>query len=265
MSFDSIEQSQSAGEPWEIYLFQTEAASFYLTSADQSITYLGQTYAPQTLRRDEMEETSEVDSGEIKVYIPSSHPLAQLFIPGLPPTPVQVTIFAGHQGDSEVVVFFTGECYGTAYTDECEITCRSEKYKLQRKIPKELYQSLCNHVFGDAGCGIDLALFTYTGVVDGIDATGTVITIDAFASLPRSLKGGYFATGNAVRAIVAHSGAAITLMSPIGGLAAGTACKGIAGCAHTYPACQSYDNVPNFLGFDLIPSINPFDETTSLS
>lgn len=267
MSFDSLEKSQASGEPFEIYLFQTTGEAFRLTSADQAVTYLGQAFVPTTLRRSEMEETSEVDSGEIKIYIPSSHPLAQLFIPGLPPSPVQLTIFAGHFGDSDVVSIYGGNVASGLFTDECELTCRSDKYLLNRKIPKELYQGLCNHIFGDAGCGIDLALFTYAGVIGSIDSTGTVIGVTAFASIPGtvSLKGGYFKRGNDVRAIVAHSGSSITIMSPISGLAIGQAVNGVAGCGHTYPACAGYNNTPNFLGFDLIPSINPFDESTSLS
>jgi hypothetical protein len=265
MSFDSIEKAQASGEPWEIFRFETTGATFLLTSADVAITYLGQTYEPTTLRRDEMEETAEVDSGQIKVYVPSAHPLAQLFIPGLPPSPVQLTIFAGHFGDSDVVAFFGGSVASSLFTDECELTCRSDKYILNRKIPKELYQGLCNHVFGDAGCGIDLALFTYAGVVSAIDATGTLITVTGFGSLPKSLRSGWFAQGNAVRAILDHTGSTVRLMSPISGLTVGAACSGVAGCAHTYPACSGYNNVPNFAGFDLIPLINPFDGTTSLA
>lgn len=266
MSFDSLEKSQAAGQPWEIYLFQTTGQSFLLTSCDQAIVYLGQTYVPTTLRRDQMEETSEVDSGEIKVYVPTSHPLAQLFIPGLPPAPVQLTIYAGHFGDSEVLAIYGGAVASSSFTDECELVCRSDKYVLHRKIPKELYQGLCNHIFGDTGCGINLALFTYAGVVGTIDSTGTVLTVAAFASIPAGqLKAGYLRVGNVVRAILTHAGSTIRLMSPIAGLAVGEACTGIAGCAHTYPACQGYNNVPNFLGFDLIPSINPFDGTTSLA
>lgn len=213
-----------------------------------------------------MQETAEVDSGEIKLYIPNSHPLAQLFIPGLPPSKVQLTAYAGHYGDSEVIAFYSGSVASGSFTDECELICRSDKYLLNRKIPKELYQGLCNHIFGDAGCGINLALFTYAGTVGSVDSTGTVITVAAFAGVPSGqLKGGYFRYGNAVRAILVHSGSSITLMSPIAGLVPGGVCSAVAGCAHTYPACQGYDNVPNFLGFDLIPLINPFDGTTSLS
>jgi uncharacterized phage protein (TIGR02218 family) len=264
MSFDSAEKSPSSGLPWEIYLFQTVGLVFRLTSADEPVTHLGQTYTPTTLRRDQMEETAEIDAGEVKVYIPKDHPLSQLFIPGLPPASIALTIFAGHYEDAEVLAIFAGSVFSSAYTDECELVCRSDKYLLQRKIPAELYQGLCNHVFGDPGCGINLSLFTYPGVVNAIDATGTVLTIDAFASLGSSLKAGYIKFAGGVRAIVAHSGVTVTLLSPIA-VAVDDACTAVAGCAHTYPACKGYNNVANFLGFDLIPSINPFDQTTSLN
>ena len=265
MSFDSLEKSQSSGLPWEIYRFETTGQTFYLTSADVAIAYLEQTYEPTTLRREEMEETAEVDSGQIKIYIPSAHPLAQLFLPGLPPAPVQLTAFAGHFGDSEIVAFYVGSVASSLFTDECELTCRSDKYILHRKIPKEIYQGLCNHIFGDAGCGINLPLYTYAGAVSVIDTTGTLITVPAFASTPKSLKAGYFIVGNTVRAILDHTGSTIRLMSPIAGLQVGAACSAVAGCAHTYPACSGYNNTANFLGFDLIPLINPFDGTTSLA
>jgi hypothetical protein len=265
MSFDSLEKSQASGEPWEIYRFETTGQTFLLTSADVAITYLGETYLPTTLRRDEMEETAEVDSGQIKVYLPAAHPLSQLFIPGLPPAPVQLTIFAGHIGDTDVVAFFGGAVASSNFTDECELTCRSDKYILNRKIPKELYQGLCNHVFGDPGCGIDLSLVTYLGAVSAIDPTGTLITVTGFGSLPHSLKSGYFVQGNSVRAILNHTGSTIRLMSPIAGLVVGAACSAVAGCAHTYPACSGYNNTPSFAGFDLIPLINPFDGSTSLA
>jgi len=267
MSFDSLEQSQASGAPWEIYLFQTQGQSFYLTSADEAITYLGQAYVPTTIRRDEMEETIEVDSGKITVHIPSAHPLAALFIPYLPPSPMALTILAGHYGDSEVLCIFAGVVASSSFTDECALLCRSDKYLLQRKVPKQIYQVQCNHIFGDAGCGVDLVSVTYDGTVTAIDSTGTILTIPAFAALPHSLQGGYLILpGNqGVRAIVTQAGATVTLMSPMIGLEVGGAVSAVAGCQHDYTDCKSYDNVVNFCGFDLIPTINPFDETTSLN
>jgi hypothetical protein len=265
MSFDSVEKSQASGTPWEIYRFVTAGQSFFLTSADVNITYLGDSYVSTTIRRDEMAENADVDSGEIKVYLPSAHPLALLFLPGLPPSPVQLTIFAGHYTDSEVVAFYSGSVASGVFVDECELTCRSDKYILNRKVPKQLYQGLCNHIFGDPGCGIDLATVTTAGVVSAIDSTGTVITVPAFNGLPNSLQAGYFIAGNSYRAILNQTGGTIVLMSPIAGLEVGASCSAVAGCAHTYPACSGYNNVQNFAGFDLVPLINPFDGTTSLA
>jgi len=38
----------------------------------------------------------------------------------------------------------------------------------------------------------------------------------------------------------------------------GDAVLAVAGCAHNYAACAGYSNVANFLGFDLMPTRNPF-------
>ena len=179
ISFDSLEKSQASGQPWEIFRFVTtgQAFSHIGRRADRvPRTNLRPDDAPA--RRDGRDRGSRL--GADQTLLPSSHPLAS-FIPGLPPAPVQLTAFVGHFGDTDVLAFFGGSVYSGSFTDECELTCRSDKYLLNRKIPKEIYQGLCNHIFGDAGCGIDLALFTYSGAVSAIDATGTLITVPGFA------------------------------------------------------------------------------------
>ena len=64
--------------------------------------------------------------------------------------------------------------------------------------------------------------------------------------------------------IVANTGTSITLLSPIADLDVGDAVLGIAGCQLTFAACDAYKNTFNFLGFDLIPEINPFDGSASI-
>lgn len=264
MSFDALEQQGSGAQPYELYLFQGTGIFFALTSADEQITYLGNTYLPSTITRSEQEQTNEVVSGQMKIYLPEAHPLAALLLPYLPTSPIAVTVYGSHYGDSETVVLFTGTVASARYTDQCELTCNSSQYLLQRKIPRQLYQSPCGHIFGDAGCTIDLAAHTYPGEVSVIDSTGTVLTIPGFASLPDSLTGGYLRFGNFVRMIVANTGDSVTLLSPISGLQVGSSVLGTAGCQLTFAACQAYKNSFNFLGFDLIPEINPFDGSASV-
>ena len=264
MSFDALEQQGSGAQPYELFLFQGTGILFALSNADTSITYLGNTFVPTTITRSESEQSNEVVSGQLKIYLPTSHPLAQLLLPYLPTSPIAVTIYGSHYSDTETVVLFTGTIASARFTDQCEIVCNSSQYLLQNKIPAQLYQSPCGHIFGDAGCGIDLADHTYSGTVSAIDSTGTVLTVTGWTSLPDPLTGGYLQFGNYVRMIVAAAGNQVTLLSPIPGLEIGSAVLGIAGCPLTFAGCQHYSNSFHFLGFDLIPTINPFDGSASI-
>lgn len=264
MSFDAKEQSRFGAEPYELYFFQSAALVVALTNAESTITYLGENYVPTTITRTEAEHSNEVVSGQIKIFIPKDHALAQMLLPYLPSAPIAVTVFGSHYGDSETVVLFTGVVASARFTDQCELTCNSATYLLQRKIPQQLYQAPCSHVFGDAGCGADLSAHTYNGTITAIDATGTVLTIPAFASLADTLKGGYLKHGNDYRMVVDHSGSTVTLISPIAGMTAPAAVAGTAGCALTFGACAHYGRTISFLGFDLIPILNPFDGSASI-
>lgn len=264
MSYDAVEQSGFGSEPYELYLFQSVGVSFALTSSESPITYLGQVYEPTTITRDENEQSNEVVSGQLKIYIPKDHPLAALMIPYLPSAPISVLVFGSHYSDTETVTLFTGTIASARFTDQCQLICNSTQYLLQRKIPQQLYQSPCSHIFGDADCGAQLADHTYDGTVSAVDSTGTLVTVPAFGSLPDTLKAGYLKFGNEFRMVVDHSGDVVTLITPIHGLAAGAAVRGTAGCALDFATCQHYGRTSSFLGFDLIPTINPFDGSASI-
>lgn len=264
MTFDTLEKSGFGAQPYELYLFQGTGVSQALTNAENPIDYLGNTYAPTTVTRTEVEQSNEVVSGQIKVYIPNDHPLAALMIPYLPSSPIALTIFGSHYSDTETVVLFTGTIASARFTDQCELTCNSAQYLLQRKIPQQLYQAPCSHIFGDPGCGAILPDHTYSGDVSVIDSTRTVLTIPAFASLPDPLKAGYLKFGNQLRMIVDQSGDVVTILSPITGLEVGVAVQGVAGCNLDFSACAHYGRSISFLGFDLIPIVNPFDGSASV-
>jgi len=190
MSFDALEKQGSGAEPYELYLFQGTGIFYALTGADETITYLGNEFVPTTISRSESEQSNEVVSGQLKVYLPTSHPLARLLLPYLPTSPIAVTIYGSHYSDTETVVLFTGTVASARFTDQCELICNSDQYLLQRKIPQKLYQAPCSHVFGDVGCTVDLSLHTFAGTIASIDSTGTILTITGFGALPDPLTGG---------------------------------------------------------------------------
>jgi Uncharacterized conserved protein (DUF2163) len=263
VSYDAIEQSTAGSRPYELYLFQGTGIDIAVTSADQTIGYLSHTFTSATISRTEVDQSSEVQSGQIKVYVPKNHPIASLFVGYLPTSPVSLTIFGSHYGDSETGVVFSGTVASAHFTDECELICNSDQYRLQSKIPRIQYQSMCPHIFGSPGCGKDLSTLTYGGVVSAISADGLSLTIPLFASLPHPFRAGYLRSGNDLRMIVDQGGVGaaffVVLIAPIAGLTIGAAVLGTAGCEQTFSACASYSNIANFLGFDLIPLLNPFD------
>lgn len=264
MTYDALEQSGHASKPYELYLFQGTGISYALTSAEEPIEYLGQVYQPATISRSEIEQSNEVVSGQLKIYLAKDHPLSQLLVPYPPSTQIAVTLFGSHYSDIETVTLFVGYISSGHFTDECEILCNSAQYLLQRKIPQQLYQAPCSHIFGDDGCGAVLADHTYAGEVTAIDSTGTVLTIPAFASIPDPLKSGYLKRGSDARMIVAQSGETITLISAIPGLEPGMAISAVAGCNLDFSSCGHYKRTIDFLGFDLIPTVNPFDGSASI-
>jgi hypothetical protein len=266
VTFDAREQARQ-NQPYELYLFQATGLNFAMTNSPVDITHTAQVYAATNISRTECEISNEVVSGQIKIFLPADHPMVAQLISFLPNNPIAITIFGSHwdDTDTEFVTLFTGEVASARFTDQCELTCNSAQYLLQRKIPQQLYQAPCSHIFGDAGCGANLAAHTYAGSVTAVDSTGTVLTIPAFASLPDPLKGGYLKFGNALRMIVDQSGSTITLLSAVPNLKAGSAVQGVAGCNLDFSSCQHYGRTSSFLGFDLIPTINPFDGSASIN
>jgi hypothetical protein len=259
MSYDSTEKSGALSKPYELYLFQGLGVDIAVTSGDLARDYFAHTFEPATIKRTEIDVSSEVTNGQIKVYVPPGSPIAELFVGYLPTSQIALTVFAGHEGDTETVVLFSGYVASSRFTDQTELVCNSDQYKLQTKIPRIMYQAPCPHIFGDPFCGVALSTVTYAGVVGAISADGTQVTVTAFASLPHSLKAGFLRRGNDLRMIVDQTGDVVTLLTAIAGLAIGDEVQGTAGCQGTFSDCVSFNNWANFMGFDLIPLLNPFD------
>jgi hypothetical protein len=261
LTFDATEKSVSDSKPFELYLFQGVGINIAVTSADKTINYSSNIFPPTTIDRTEVDVSSEVTNGQIKVYLPKNHAIAQLFVGYLPTSPVALSIFAGHDGDPDVFCIFIGYVASVNFGDQAELVCNAAVYKLQTRIPRVLYQSQCPHIFGSPQCGVNLIDFTFLGVVGAISADGTQITVTAFGSTSHTLKNGFFRRGNDLRMIVDHTTDVVTLLTAIADLQVGDAILGVAGCAQTFDDCNSYNNIANFLGFDLIPILNPFDGT----
>lgn len=259
MSYAARETSTYSGEPFELYLFQSGADSWCLTSGDKARVYNGKTYTPETMERTEIDQNQEAKSGEITVTLPRTHELASRFVSYIPTSPVSLVIFRGHDGEAEVVPNFTGRVAKAEFTDVCKLTVSSEADLLRKRVPCQRYQNQCNWVLFGAGCGVEKVNFCVNGTVASVN--GDLVTSPVFAAKPSGwLAAGYFECGFDFRMILSHTGDTIRLIAGISGLKAGDTFSAYAGCDRTGATCKSkFDNLARFRGFDKIPWKNPFD------
>ncbi len=261
MSYASRETSQSSGQPVELYLFQTQTQSWRLTSADRQLTHLGLTYEPEAISRTSTSQGQELKSGSIRVTIPKTHEIALLFLPYIPATPMSLVIYRQHDGeaDSETVVNFTGKVSLAQFGDACELTCVPEQEVLKKRIPATKYQKPCNRVLYDSGCKVDKELFKVSATLTSV--TGDTIVAPEFATKPNGwFRAGYIEKGYERRMIINHVGSTLTLLEPMAGLVTGDVVNAYAGCNHRYngDCVQKFNNPIHFLGWEWIPSKNPF-------
>jgi uncharacterized phage protein (TIGR02218 family) len=262
MSYDSLETSGYAGRPYELYQFSTADAIWYLTSADQTISYLGQQYTPLAIKRTNTNQTAEAKGGTVRVTLPKEHAVAQQFVAFSPDSPMFLVIFRGHLGDPDVVVNFTGKVTMSSFGDFAELNCIPESDVLKNSVPAMAFQAPCNHFLYDSGCTIDKTLFATPGVISVMDPTATIVTITAAGAKTSGwFTAGYIEIGQQRRMIMLHAGDVITLMSPLTGIAVGAEVTLYAGCMRDFNTCKKkFNNSQNYIGFQWVPTKNPFKD-----
>ena len=143
---------------------------------------------------------------------------------------------------------------GMVVSSECE--------RLQTlKLPIHLFEASCQAFFGDAGCGVDLALHRDTWAVTGSNATRTSFNSSS------SKSDGYYNSGYIEFTSGINKGVAIAcrqsnqlsgkflLANPlISPPQAGDTFTATRGCAKSKAACTSYNNLHRYRGFPDIPS-----------
>lgn len=261
MSFDSREKSLYQGQPVECYRFVLGATTYLWTSADVNVVLPTGTYTPAVIGRTELDLGDEAFSGNLTVTVPIDSPVVAPFMPYVPGAQLIVTIFRAHRGEESLAVpIFLGSMISIAAKDEsASFLLAPMGESLNRKIPLLTYQPLCNWALYGAGCGVLVASFTDTVVLDSV--SGVTVVAAAFASRPNGwYRNGYFTDpGGELRMIVNHVGNTLTLISPYAALAAGQTVKATAGCDRLKPTCKTkFNNYDRFFGFPDVPQTNPF-------
>jgi uncharacterized phage protein (TIGR02218 family) len=266
MSYDSLEKSRNDGNPVELFRFSMGSTVWRYTSADRRIyASVGgdglQLYEPEPMERDESDYSQEDQSGTLQVLLSRFNPVAHLFMAQSPPQPVALTIYRLHYTDGATAVTFIGKVSSVVYEGPtAALRCSPLSAAMNRNIPRLLQQKHCNWALYGPGCGLNKESFKDTGTVASV--SGFMVTADVFATR----ADGWFDTGwmeladGTRRYITAHVGNTVTLQDPFLSLPNGTAFSAFAGCLRTEAVCASkFSNLVNFLGFERIPSRNPYE------
>ena len=270
MTYQATEESRYSGSLMELYRFTQGGNVWAFTPADHPpVGFVDPldageySYLPIAMSRTPMKVTREDTSENITVTVPIDNPVAALFIPFTPATPVGLVIFRMHRldPDHEAIPHFIGSVVSIATKDStAQLLCAPVSQTLKRKVPRLSYQKKCNWFLGSPGCGIDLASFTDSATLSAV--TGLTIVSSTFAAKPDGYYKAGFVTSAAGdrRFVVEHVGNTITLEVRFPAtITAGAVVSATAGCDGTEAVCKDkFDNLVNHLGFSRIPGKNPY-------
>lgn len=273
MAFETVEESVEDGQPIELYLFENLEEQFTYTSAQEVITYNGRNYIPVPIKRSAPEVQSAQPDRRLVVEMPITNTFALRYVPTLPASPDQMTLYRYHTTDGgtpEVVLYFRGEVSNVAFTeDRAKVNVLSDGRVLTNILPKQTCRNLCNHVLYDLRCGVNQASKTTSTNVTIISSNGLEVTLSGSGLSAKAsggaYKGGVMTRNNIENRMVLNytdlGGDVVrfNILIPFQFLETGTPIEISLGCTHSIGTCDSrFNNHERYGGFPYIPRKNPF-------
>jgi len=232
MTWAAMENSAAQGQPVLLFDFLLGGTHYRYTTADRSITYLTNSYAPAPISRSNIVNGPELRQATLQVKAPRDFPVALLYQQAPPAADVMLTIFSLHYSDpdGQGVIEWTGRVLSVSWQEsEAVLSCEPIVTGILTTGLRRRWQRLCPHVLYGTSCTASAPAFAVPATIDTAASGGTVLTSSTFTSAP-SLAGGYLEwdTGNGYlerRSIDAHSGNQITLAYGHAQLVAGLAVR----------------------------------------
>jgi len=270
MAINDFEGSKDAGQQIELYDFvYGEAGQTYrYTDGETAVTYAANEYVPLPITRDKITSKGDLSGREVKLKVPKSSEIADLFRIFPPGRVVSVIIRQGHLtdpvSDDNFGVVWTGRVLESKRNNiEAELTCEASAAGMRRPGLRRHYQWPCPHALYGPQCKATKTAIP--AVVASI--AGNKIT------LPDGFMGAYTAadfigglldwqgdSGTEARGILRIEGTTVVVISgPPIGMAATDTVNVYLGCARTIASCANlHNNIVNYGGHPWIPlSGNP--------
>lgn len=260
MSYDNFEHSIFLGAPIELYKFTYGDGQVYTyTSGDSAIMYDGYQYQPVSIKRSNIELTTEMSRAEVTFEVNRTNKLALLYVDLPPDGNVLVDVYRYHFNDSETIRMWTGRIISVSFKDsKATITAESMYTALKRPGLRAHYQVLCRHQLYGWGCNLAASNYTVQAIITEIVSNTTLRLSQSITN--GWAVGGYVEIRGLKRMITNNTGNTIELMQRAPGIAVNDIAIVFAGCDHTLTACtQKFGNNANFGGFPWIPQKNVFN------
>lgn len=268
--------------PMRLFIFSMGTTTWRLASGT-SQTYQG---AEADFLPDAALDMGEIDqqlaeaSASVEIRISSAHPVAQQFVPFLPPEPIQVRVLRLNYRDApgDRLAEFVGEVVSASFAEAdgvCTLTCRMVSAAMSRIVPWCRHSSNCANALYGPGCRVDPAAFQTTAP---LDAGASTVQISAGAFLTAAadhgatdpdisanwFRNGYvrhLASGE-VRTILGQDGASLILNAPFTRASNGDPVQALAGCDGDRVTCRvKFNNLDNMLAFPWVPGRNPYAQS----
>lgn len=260
----------------ELYRFVEGSDIYTVTSSDSEETYNSELYSPATIGRNEIENKDQLSRANLEISFDIDNPMARRWMRQVVDTAVSLTLFI-KQPSGVVFTSWKGRL-SSVKPEVAAITLIFESVftSLRRPGIRGRFQRSCRHVHYGRGCGLNKDDFAETVGVSAI--SGLIVTSPQAAAFPD----GYFTGGmieapdGALRFIVNHVGANLTLIRPLenlqtafansgygmnyGNAYGGIACRVFPGCPRDKETCENvYDNILRNGSFPYIPIRNPMN------
>jgi len=259
MTYDARELSMQSGEPIEMYQFTVGATNYYFTSAKSAITYSGNTYQPEPIKRGSIDFTTEKGRNNLKLQTVRDFAIADLFRVSPPSDVILLVVHRVHYGETDGSVIWSGRVLNCDWVGSiASLNCEPVSSSLQRIGLRRMYQRQCPHVLYGSACGVDKTDFDLSTTILSISGL-TLSCVDADIFGDDWFAGGFIEFGTEKRFITTQTSNNITISAPIAGLEVGDTITAYAGCNHALTTCNfKFSNSENYGGMPYIPTKNPF-------
>ncbi|MEO1208381.1 MAG: phage BR0599 family protein [Cyanobacteria bacterium J06638_20] len=267
MVFDTDERSVQDGSPIELFKFTGTYNTYRLTNRGRDVTNSDGTYDSSfAIKRSSLEEgTQEDDDIALDVELSLTHPMVTEYVlSGLPPPSLRMEVFRAHPSDlNDTFKLFEGEVVSWSIRRRiAKLRVPSVfSFLFDGPLPRPKYQAPCNHVLGDARCGVDLTDPTNFHATTIASVSGTTVGLDSNPFADGECDAGQMISGSERRMITGNTGTSFTIATPFSSAIMPTAAVTIQrGCDHALngDCINRFNNAVNFGGFPLVPDRNPF-------